>query len=247
MFLRAIGVIFSEHFLRYWRASFGYHVRMKTLKLLLVLLFAAALSACGDDAQAKCDVDTPAELDEDGELDEDEEPNEEQEEGDEPAPEDCDDVDDGEGDGDEDEDDILASWPNDAALQEAEVLRLINLERAAGATCRGNAMAPVSPVQFDERIVSAARLHSFDMMSNDYFSHQSLDGSGPRERMAAQGFSGSGWAENIAMGQRDAQAAVSSWMSSTQGHCENIMSSSYNVIGVGYAAPYWTLKLGAAR
>lgn len=217
---------------------------MKPLKLLLVLLFAAALSACGDDAQAKCDVEAPAELDEDGELDEDEEPNEEHEEGDEPAPEDCDDAEDEDG---EDGDDVLASWPNDAGLQEAEVLRLINLERAAGATCRGNAMAPAPPVQFDERIVRAARLHSFDMMTNDYFSHQSLDGSGPRERMAAQGFSGSGWAENIAMGQRDAQAAVSSWMSSTQGHCESIMSAAYNVIGVGYAAPYWTLKLGAAR
>jgi len=40
---------------------------------------------------------------------------------------------------------------------------------------------------------------------------------------------------------------VHAWMTSNAGHCENIMNGSWNVVGVGYAAPYWTLKLASAK
>lgn len=219
------------------------------LRLLILLtsslVFAATLIACGDDAVESCDTDpSNASGDDDSQGDADVEGGEDEDEEDEAFFRECEeDVTPEDDDGDEDED----GWPDEATDEEAEVLRLINIERQKGATCRGTPMAPVGPVQMDDRLVRAARLHSQDMKTRDYFSHQSPEGEGPRERMDAQGFRGNGWAENIAMGQRDAAAAVHAWMTSNAGHCENIMNGSWNVVGVGYAAPYWTLKLASAK
>lgn len=199
---------------------------MKALQLPLIYVFVAALVACGDEIQTKCDVEPPGDFAGDGGEGASDTPCHGGHE---------------DGGGDEEE------APADSAIQEAEILRLLNIERSKGAVCRGISMSPVSPVQFDERLVRAARLHSRDMKARDYFAHQNPEGEGPRERMEAQGFIGNGWAENIAMGQRDAEAVIRAWMSSDAGHCENIMNRSWNVVGAGYSPPYWTLKLASAR
>jgi uncharacterized protein YkwD len=123
---------------------------------------------------------------------------------------------------------------------ENDVVRLTNAERAKGG-CH--------PLKHDARLRKAAFGHSADMAKNDYFDHDSQDGRDMVDRMRATGFTGSAWAENIAMGQRSAAEVVKTWMNSA-GHRQNIMNCSYTLIGVGAVKDaqgqvYWTQDFAA--
>jgi hypothetical protein len=89
----------------------------------------------------------------------------------------------------------------------------------------------------------AARAHSQDMCDNGYFSHTGRDGSSAGDRMRREGARFGGWGENIAWGQRDADAVHSTWMNSS-GHRRNILGGGFGRIGVGLATcggrNYWT-------
>ena len=89
----------------------------------------------------------------------------------------------------------------------------------------------------------AARAHSQDMCDNGYFSHTGRDGSSAGDRMRREGAQFGGWGENIAWGQRDANAVHTTWMNSS-GHRRNILGSGFARIGVGLAVcggrNYWT-------
>ena len=136
-----------------------------------------------------------------------------------------------------------------ATAFESEVLTLINQRRAAGATCGGTAYPPVPALSMNGSLVMAARGHSQDMATRNYFSHTSPEGHTFTQRMSAAGFSGSGpYGENIGAGYGSPSAVVSGWMGST-GHCQNIMSGGFRQAGVGYAhgagstyGSYWTLN-----
>ncbi|MGN9847104.1 CAP domain-containing protein [Nonomuraea sp. H19] len=123
---------------------------------------------------------------------------------------------------------------------ENEVVRLTNVERAKGGC---------GPLKHDARLRTAAHGHSADMAENDYFDHDSQDGRDMTDRISATGFTGSAWAENIAMGQPSANAVVRAWMDS-DGHRKNIMNCSFTLIGVGAAKNaqgriYWTQDFAA--
>ncbi|GAA3425149.1 CAP domain-containing protein [Streptosporangium sandarakinum] len=124
---------------------------------------------------------------------------------------------------------------------ENEVLRLVNVERAKGG-CQ--------PLKHDPQLRAAAYGHSADMAAKGYFSHTSQDGRSFMDRIRAAGFTGgTGWAENIAMGQSTPAAVVTSWMNSS-GHRANIMNCKYTLIGVGAAKNskgqiYWTQDFAA--
>ncbi|MGN9784369.1 CAP domain-containing protein [Nonomuraea sp. ZG12] len=110
------------------------------------------------------------------------------------------------------------------SAEENEVVRLTNAERAKDG-CR--------PLKHDAQLRKAAFGHSSDMAVKNYFSHTSQDGRSFLDRIRQAGFTGgSGWAENIAKGQRTPAAVMSGWMNSS-GHRANIMNCKYNLIGVG--------------
>ena len=119
-----------------------------------------------------------------------------------------------------------------------EVVRLVNVERArAGCTA----------VRVDARLATAARLHSEDMARQDYFSHTSLDGRSPWDRIGAQGYA-YGSAENIAAGYATPAAVMTGWMNSP-GHRANILNCSNKALGVGIGhggsyGIYWTQDFG---
>jgi uncharacterized protein YkwD len=134
----------------------------------------------------------------------------------------------------------------DEARREAEMLVAVNAVRASGATCGGAWMAPVGPLVVNTALARAARAHSRDMASRDYFSHTSLDGRSVGDRLHAQGKDTGSWGENIAAGGATVSDTMKQWMDSP-GHCRNVMSPDYSQIGVGhgYAAQssmghYWT-------
>lgn len=123
----------------------------------------------------------------------------------------------------------------DIKAKEAEVIRLVNVERSK----RG-----LSALAANWQLSRVARYKSQDMINKNYFSHTSPTYGSPFNMMETFGVRFSAAGENIAMGQRTPAEVVTSWMNSP-GHRANILSPTYNQIGVGLATSktgqnYWT-------
>lgn len=120
----------------------------------------------------------------------------------------------------------------DASSFEAEVIRLVNIERARYG---------LSELKEDWQLSRVARYKSRDMRDNKYFSHTSPTYGSPFEMMKSFGISYKSAAENIAKGQKTPAAVVNAWMNSS-GHRKNILNAGFTHIGVGYAdgGNYWT-------
>ncbi|APE24148.1 CAP domain-containing protein [Streptomyces venezuelae] len=120
---------------------------------------------------------------------------------------------------------------------EAEVLRLVNAERAK---------VGCSPVNADARLAALAGAFSSDMATRGFFDHTDPDGATPWVRAEKAGITGLG-GENIARGQADAAAVMDSWMNS-DGHRANILNCTFTTLGVGVhfadGGPWWTQDFG---
>ncbi|MEU8227852.1 CAP domain-containing protein [Kribbella sp. NPDC048915] len=89
------------------------------------------------------------------------------------------------------------------------------------------------PLRLDSALVEAAGRHASDMVRRHYMDHTNPEGQGPGDRMAAAGYRGSSWGENIAAGYDSAQKVVAAWMRS-DGHRKNILNCRFTTIGIGY-------------
>ena len=158
-----------------------------------------------------------------------------------------------------------ADW-NDAWTElEQAALALINERRASGAACPSMSTSAVPAFEFDPALRCAARLHSLDMATRDFFSQGTWDESAPTcssdadcgarqlcdsrlpgetpqrcldgtsVRLDDVGWTGRSWAELISGGSETATAAVDYWMGSP-GTCSMVMASDPTHIGIGYAA-----------
>ncbi|MFF7811451.1 CAP domain-containing protein [Streptomyces sp. NPDC007945] len=124
-----------------------------------------------------------------------------------------------------------------ADAAEAEVLRLVNAERAK---------VGCSAVQPSAGLARLAGAFSADMAARNFFDHTDPDGATPWSRAQAAGITSLG-AENIARGQVDATAVMVSWMNS-DGHRANILNCDFTSLGVGVhfadGGPWWTQDFG---
>lgn len=105
---------------------------------------------------------------------------------------------------------------------EMEMLRLVNRER----TKRG-----LHPLKLDLRIRQVARAHSKDMFENNYFSHISLGGLSPFDRLAKGGVKFTAAGENLAYAP-NVELAHQGLMGSP-GHRRNILDPTFRKIGIG--------------
>lgn len=144
----------------------------------------------------------------------------------------------------------ITTWGSDSASMEARVLAIVNEYRAKGAVCGSKAFPPVPPLTMEPALQKAARGHSQDMATRNYFDHTSPEGTGPSERMKGAGFFGGYSGENIAAGNSTPDGTMSQWMGSP-GHCSNIMDKDFKYLGVGtFTNPaakyksYWTQNFG---
>ena len=124
---------------------------------------------------------------------------------------------------------------DDVKTLEAEVVRLVNAERAK----RG-----LSMLSQNWEVSRVARYKSQDMIDKRYFAHQSPTYGSPFVMLDNFGIKFSAAGENIAYGQRTPTEVMNAWMNSP-GHRSNILSATYNQIGVGVAKAangtfYWT-------
>lgn len=125
--------------------------------------------------------------------------------------------------------------PSTESAMEKEVLSLVNKVRAENG---------LSALTWADDVANVARAHSRDMINRSFFSHTNPDGQSPFDRLKNSGISYRTAAENIAYGQKTAEAVMNSWMNSS-GHKANILNKNVKEIGVGAVrnqngTVYWT-------
>lgn len=115
-------------------------------------------------------------------------------------------------------------------MLEREAMELVNEKRSAYG---------LDALTLSSELSVKARIKSQEMKDLGYFSHTSPTYGSPFDMMKALGIRYYSAGENIAMGYRTAEAVVNAWMNSTS-HRENILSTRYTSMGIGYADGYWT-------
>jgi Uncharacterized protein with SCP/PR1 domains len=105
---------------------------------------------------------------------------------------------------------------------EAEVIRLINIER----TSRG-----LSALQSSEQISTIADLRARE--SSELFSHTRPSGSICATALTENGLDYLAFGENLAYGYKNPTDLVAGWMNSPS-HMQNILSNDFAYTGVGY-------------
>ena len=121
--------------------------------------------------------------------------------------------------------------------QEDLVVHLINQSRVA---------AGLNELTYTPNYNTVARNHSIDMAMNNYFSHTSLSGKSPKDRMNDGNMKFSWNGENIAYGQYSSFYAHEALMNSL-GHRENILRNQFThaISGVAFnpkGIPYYTIN-----
>jgi uncharacterized protein YkwD len=121
----------------------------------------------------------------------------------------------------------------------AEVLRLVNHERAQGG---------LRTLTLDAKLTDAARAHALDLVKRGVLTHRGADGSSVGDRATRAGYAWSRIAENVAGGTIDMppQAAVEGWMNSP-GHRANLLHPDMVHLGAARVGNTWVLVLGAPR
>jgi uncharacterized protein YkwD len=136
---------------------------------------------------------------------------------------------------------------------EAQVLRLVNQERARGGVCGGRSFPPSHPLRARRELALAAMHHGKAMAQRGFFDHRGPDGDTPQSRIQATGYQGRAWGENIAAGQRSPQSVMRAWMESP-GHCSNILNPMFTELGVSFRSAsrgkyrtYWVQAFGTPK
>ncbi len=93
--------------------------------------------------------------------------------------------------------------------------------------------AGVQKLKLDDELCKLAQQKAEDMVTNDYFAHESPTYGTPFEMMKNNNIEYMTAGENIA-GYIDVEGSVNAWMNS-QGHKDNILSNGYNYTGIGVA------------
>lgn len=135
----------------------------------------------------------------------------------------------------------------------ARVLELVNAARAKARSCGNDAYDATQPLSLSATLNAAALSHARDMAERGSPGHRGSDGSLAGDRITRAGYQWRASAENVAAGQRDADAAVAAWLASP-GHCANLMGPHFTDMGLAFAlapsknpAIYWTQVFAAPR
>jgi uncharacterized protein YkwD len=138
----------------------------------------------------------------------------------------------------------LAAGSGTASSSATEMVTLTNAERRR---------AGLMPFVTSPALMRAAQIQADQMASLGQIAHELPRARypEPKDRIAAVGYQWLAYAENVAYGQVNPAAAVSSWMDS-KGHRKNILSPFLTEIGTGVATGddgrrYWVQVFGQPR
>lgn len=133
-----------------------------------------------------------------------------------------------------------------ATFFQKEMLTAINAIRVKGYQCGDTYFGPVLKLTWEVKLQNSAKRHVNDMAINNFFEHESSDGTQMSTRVSQAGYKWRFCCENIALGYKDVQSAVKGWLQS-EGHCENIMRSEVTQMGAARAGDYWVQDFAAPR
>ncbi|MFC4355200.1 CAP domain-containing protein [Chryseomicrobium palamuruense] len=114
--------------------------------------------------------------------------------------------------------------PVNLSTYEQQLLNLVNKEREAEG---------LQPLQYDSKVAKVAQLKAQDLLTNNYFEHESPTYGSPSEMLTQFDVSWTASGENIAAGQRSVEEVHEGWMNSP-GHRENILQEIYTHVGFGF-------------
>lgn len=101
---------------------------------------------------------------------------------------------------------------------------------------------PKAPLGSNTDLMAAADYHTYDMLTNNHFSHDSFDGTDFATRVWSF-YGGNGIAENISLGYASPRDAVAGWMCSS-GHRSNLMNPAYVDYGGSWVSAWATQNFG---
>jgi len=90
----------------------------------------------------------------------------------------------------------------------------------------------LAPLHYNPKLSESATKKGEDMFKNNYWAHNSPDGTTPWDFFRAQGYEYSIAGENLAKDFYDTDTMMKAWMNSPT-HRENIMNPKYQEIGIG--------------
>jgi hypothetical protein len=134
--------------------------------------------------------------------------------------------------------------PPPPASVEEQLLNLINAYRADNGK---------GQLAWQDQLGEAAQAHSDDMTANNFFLHTGSNGSTPRDRLTAAGYSEQAtWGEIIYQGAPNdpsAQSAFTGWKNSPL-HNDLMLSADFTHLGIGQATnndgvTRWTVDFGS--
>ena len=141
----------------------------------------------------------------------------------------------------------------DASTVARQALALVNQARAKARRCGSRSHAPAPAVVLDATLTSVAAAHARDMARTGRMGHEGSDGSTAAERVTRAGYPWRTVAENVAAGDRTAEAVVQTWLASP-GHCSNLMNPDVREMGIASAfeaaspkGTYWAQVFAARR
>lgn len=114
--------------------------------------------------------------------------------------------------------------------QTKEIARLLDLHNAV------RARNGLKPLRLSAALCGVGQSFAHFMETTGRFSH-TADGKEPKDRIVAAGYRFASCAENIAMGPRSADEAVTMWIES-KGHYANMLGG-YTEIGFGRSGRMW--------
>jgi uncharacterized protein YkwD len=95
----------------------------------------------------------------------------------------------------------------------------------------------LAPLRLNRLLTQVARLHSKDMATHDYFSHQGEDGSTPFSRLNRAGaryrFAGENLGTDTGTNQTLMLQAIETAMLQSPEHRANLLRSSFTRVGIG--------------
>lgn len=129
---------------------------------------------------------------------------------------------------------------------QAKLIERVNRARSQARMCGNDAHKAVPPVTYSCSLERAAKEHSVDMATNNFFSHTGSNGLTIGHRVTATGYDWYVVGENIAAGYASPGAVTAAWLESPS-HCRNIMDPRFNEFAAFRAdsssadyANYWT-------
>jgi uncharacterized protein YkwD len=151
---------------------------------------------------------------------------------------------------------VLAAplFPTDQLTVAARILDLVNAARTQARSCGDERHEAAMPVTLSTLLTEAALAHAGDIAARENLSLIGADGSTAGERYTRAGYAWSVSGQNVAMGQRHANAVVAAWLADPVS-CATLMGPYYTEMGVAFAfaAPgsnpgiYWVQAFAAPR